>query len=120
MAATTHGTAFLFGIDGAYLGASAQISSITRKQSDKINEVVENDSGQVVASRHDDQTDMVDATYKITTGYTRPTINAKVIISASGQFDGTYRINSFDETKAAKNFVECKIELQKDEYLTLT
>ena len=29
MAAKTHGTAFYFGIDGAYLGASAQIMSIS-------------------------------------------------------------------------------------------
>ena len=87
--------------------------------SDKLNEYVENDSGQVASSRHDDQTDAVDATFKFTASYTRPTIAAKVTLSA-GQFDGDYRVTSFDETKASKSFVEGKISLVKDEYLTLT
>jgi hypothetical protein len=119
MAATTHGTAYLYGVDGSYI-ANAQISSISLKKSDKINEYVENNSGQVASSRHDDQQDMLDVTYKITSSYSRPTIAAKVTITATGHFDGEYRIESFDETKQAKGFVECKLTLVKDEYLTLT
>lgn len=120
MAAKTHGTAFIYGIDGAYLGTSAQITSISRTQSDKINEFVENNSGQVASSIHDDQTDTLDATFRFTASYTRPTIAAKVTISATAAFDGDYRVTSFAETKSAKGFCEGKITLEKDEYLTLT
>ena len=120
MAAKTHGTVYLFGVDGAYLGASAQIINITRSQSDKINEYVTNNSGQVASSIHDDQTDTLDVTFNFTSSYTRPTLAAKATISATATFDGDYRVESFSETKATKSFVEGKLTLVKDEYLTLT
>ncbi len=41
-------------------------------------------------------------------------------LSATAQFDGDYRVESFTETKASKSFVEGKATLVKDEYLTLT
>jgi len=122
MASKTHGTAYIYGIDGTYVGSYAQVTSITRTQSDKINEFVENDSGQVASSIHDDQTDVLDATFRFTASYTRPTIAAKVTItnSPAGAFDGEYRVTSFAETKAAKGFCEGKITMEKDEYLTLS
>jgi len=120
MAATTHGTAFIFGIDGTYLGSSAQILSIKRKQSDKINEEVVNNSGQLTSIRCDDQTDELSATFLFTASYTRPTIAAKVTISATATFDGDYRVIDFEETKASKANCEGNITLRKDEYLTLT
>lgn len=120
MAAKTHGTAYLFGIDGAYLGASTQIMSITRNQSDKINEFVMNNSGQVASSIHDDQTDTLEVTFTFTSAYSRPAMAAKATLSATATFDGDYRVESFAETKASKNFVEGKLSLVKDEYLTLT
>ena len=120
MAAKTHGTAFIYGIDGAYLGASAQISNISRKKSDSINEFVENDSGQRTSSRHDDQMDVLDCTAKIVTSFTLLSIAAKVTLAASGAFDGDYRLVDSTETKQSKGFAEYKVTLQKDEYLTLT
>lgn len=121
MAATTHGTAFLYGVDGTYF-ASAQIVSISLSKADKINEFVENNSGQVASSRHDDQTDTLDATLRIESGFSRNTVAAKVIIAAGGGavFDGTYRVENTRETKSAKGWVEYAVSLVKDEYLTLT
>ncbi len=120
MAAKTHGTAFLFGVDGSYLGASTQIMSISRAQSDKINEFVSNNSGQVASSIHDDQTDTLEVTFTFTSGYSRPAMAAKVTLSATATFDGDYRVENFTETKASKAFVEGKLTLVKDEYLTLS
>jgi hypothetical protein len=120
MAAKTHGTAFYFGIDGAYLGASAQIMSISLAKADKINEFVTNNSGQVASSIHDDQTDTLEVTFTFASGYTRPVIAAKMTLAATAQFDGDYRVENFTETKASKSFVEGKATLVKDEYLTLS
>ena len=121
MAATTHGTAFLYGVDGTYF-ASAQIVTISLNKADKINEFVENNSGQVASSRHDDQTDTLSATLRIESGFTRNTMAAKVVVAAGGgaQFDGSYRVTSISETKSAKGFVDYAVEMVKDEYLTLT
>ena len=120
MAAKTHGTAFYFGIDGTYLGASAQINTISLAKSDKINEFVPNNSGQIASSIHDDETDTLEVTFTFASGFTRPVIAAKMTLAATAQFDGDYRVENFTETKAAKNFVEGKVTLVKDEYLTLT
>lgn len=121
MAATTHGTAFIYGVDGVYF-TSAQIVTIALSKSDKINEFVENNSGQVASSRHDDQTDTLTATLRVESGFTRNTIAAKVVIAAGGGaiFDGSYRVTDYTETKSAKGFVDYNVTLVKDEYLTLT
>lgn len=120
MAAKTHGTAFYFGIDGAYLGASAQIMSISLSKSDAINEEVVNNSGQVTSSIHDDQVDTLEVTFTFASGYSRPVIAAKMTLAATAQFDGDYKVDSFTETKSAKAFVEGKVTLTKKEYLTLS
>lgn len=123
MAATTHGTAYLYGVDGTYF-ASAQIVTISLAKSDKINEFVENNSGQVASSRHDDQTDTLTATLRVESGFTRNTVAAKVTLApaeaGSQQFDGDYRVTDVTETKSAKGFVDYNVTMVKDEYLTLT
>lgn len=123
MPATTHGTAYLYGVDGTYF-TSAQIVSISVSKTDKNNDFVENNSGQVVASRHDDQTDTLEATLRIESGFTRHTLAAKVTLapaeSGSQHFDGDYRVTDIRETKSAKGWVDYAVTMVKDEYLTLT
>ena len=120
MAAKTHGTAYLYGIDKDYL-SSAQVISISRTQSDKNNDFVEDKDGHVVASRHDDQTDTLEITARIESGFTRHTMAALVTLSTTGgQFDGSYRVTNIRETKSAKGWVDYAVTLVKDEYLTLS
>lgn len=119
MAAKTHGTAYLFGVDIAAYFAAGQVTSISVSKADKINEFVEDYTGAVVASRHDDQTDTLQATMRITSAFTRNTMAAKVTL-ATGDFAGDYRVTDISETKTAKGWTDYAVTMVKDEYLTLT
>lgn len=118
MAATQHSTAYVHGVDASYF-ASAQIVSISRRQSDTLVNEVTNNSGQLVSLRSDDQADELDVTLRIESGFTRKTIAAKVTL-ASGDFAGDYRVVSTNEVKASKEHVDLQMTLVKNEYLTLT
>lgn len=118
MAATQHGTAYVYGVDATYF-TSAQVKSISLRRSDKNNDGVENNSGQLVSMRCDDQTDEITATLVIESAFTRKTVAAKVTFS-SGDFAGDYRVTSTSEGKQNKGFVDYTVTLVKDEYLTLS
>ena len=121
MAATTYGTAYLFGTGGV---ASASITGIITNASVKrthaINELVEDGTGVVVASRHDDLVEEIDLTFRIATGYTRPTVGAAIVVTGSTGMDATYRITEFTETRSSKSFIECKVTAVKYSALTVS
>ena len=118
MAATQHGTAYVQGVDIDYF-ASAQVMSISRRQSDKLVNEVFDKSGKLVSLRSDDQRDEIDVTLRIESSFTRKDIASKVTLSAS-HFSGDYRVESTNETKQVKDLVELQMTLVKDEALTLT
>jgi uncharacterized Ntn-hydrolase superfamily protein len=118
MAATQHGTAYVYGVDSQYF-ATALIVSISRRKSDKNNDGVENGSGQLVSLRCDDETDELNATLRIESGFAAHTVAAKVTIGA-GRFNGDYRVTTISESASAKGYTDYQVTMVKDEYLPLT
>lgn len=118
MAATQHGTAYVYGVDADYF-TSAQVTSISLSKSDKNEDGVLNRSGQLVSLRSDDQQDEITATMRIEAGFTRNTIAAKVTLAGT-IYAGDYRVVRQSESGTSNGFTDYSVTLVKDEYLTLS
>ena len=121
MAATTHGTAYLFGVSATSPTASV-IQSITHGRSDSNVNMVDDESGKVVTIRSDAQVDTLELEVKLTASFTRPAIASKLTIVDSGtpSTAGEYMILNDSLVAQNKDFKTFRITAAKYEDLTLT
>lgn len=80
MAASVHGTAHLYGVDGTL--SNATILNVSLGNEFALSDTTVNESGVVIERRFDDRTVNGTVTIRIRTGYTAPLIGAILTVNA--------------------------------------
>jgi len=118
MAATVHGTAYVYGV-GATAPTNATIISISVAQSDANVSEVADHTGGVISLRTDDQRDVLNMELRVTASYTENVIGSKLTI-VGGNHAGEYMVETATEAHSNKDFVTYSVTATKREYLTLS
>jgi hypothetical protein len=114
MAAKEHGSAYLFGVNGTYTNCLVQ--SVGVAKSDKLNSFVKDENGRDVASRHDDQQDVLDVELiPLASGFSQPDVAAIFAWNNTN-----YRVVTTGVNLQNTEHGRITIQVQKDEYLTLS
>lgn len=114
MAAKEHGTAYLFGVNGTV--TNAKVQSCQASSSDELNAFVKNETGQDIASRHDNEIKTYDIECIVqATGFTEPDIAAIFSYAGVNTRVVTKGVNMVNVEHARLNF-----QVETREYLTLS
>lgn len=111
MAATTRGTAHLYGIDGTITNATVQ--DFKQKDQHQNTDSTVNESGNEIERRYDDLANEATITIRIRASYSPPepasTLSYKSI---------TWDVVSVEKSEVAKGFRTITLSLKKTEYIT--
>lgn len=110
MPAVTFGTAYLFGVNATI--ASCVVISDTLNKSKALTASVQNETGQIVHERDDDNLETRTLVLRIQSGYTVPTPSNTLSYRSS-----TWKINSVDDAQSNTDFEQVTVTVQKREYL---
>jgi hypothetical protein len=111
MAATTKGTAHLFGASGTV--SNATVLSFRETLSPAVSEFTEDESGVVIEHRLDDLTQDASITIRQRSGYTAPAIGTTVTYNTVA-----YYVVSVEKSEQNKGFREITLTLRKSEGVT--
>jgi hypothetical protein len=112
MAATTHGTAFLFGVSGTITDTAVQSFQI--KDENQNNATVMDEDGNEVSNRHDDVVNEGTITLKHESGYTP--LAAEAIITYESV---KYRVVSIDKNQVNNDHREITYNIKTTAGVTL-
>jgi len=111
MAATTRGTAHLYGIDGTITNATVQ--DFKQKDQHQNVDATVNEGGNEIERRYDDLAQEATITIKIREDYTPPAVASTLVYKTI-----TWEIVSIEKTETAKGFRIITLTLKKTEYVT--
>jgi len=107
---TTYGTAHLYGISGTV--ADATVLSFDLNQKCAIEEQTENESGQVIERRYDDQHDEGTITIKIRSAYVPPVPGDLLVYETV-----SYEITEVGKKQVNKGFRTVELKIKKSEHI---